>query len=119
MVQDHRERCARIRSSHPAAFDAKRAIARRGRNLGLTLRPVERERNVVAVAFADDAHLMSLLTNGLARCQSWGVRLIGLDDNCGAVAEDLRGAHHRARVVSNTHDSICADSSGMREHELK
>src|SRR5260370_25856599 len=40
-------------------FEAKRTITRACRNIGLIRRPIECERNVSAVAFADDEHLMS------------------------------------------------------------
>jgi hypothetical protein len=49
----------------------------------------------------------------------WGARLNWLDNNGGAVTENLRGAHHRARVVPSAHDGIRTHSSRMREHQLK
>src|SRR5882762_1298201 len=60
MLQNYGQFCARIGSPNSAMVDAERAITRARRNIGLILRPVERERNVSAVAFADDQHLASV-----------------------------------------------------------
>src|SRR5882762_7612455 len=60
MLENYRQLCARIGSPNSAMFDAERAITRARRNIGLIVRPVERERDVSAVAFADDQHLGSV-----------------------------------------------------------
>ena len=46
-------------------------------------------------------------------------RLKWLDNDGGAITENLRGAHHRAGIVSNAHDGVCTHLSRMREHQLK
>jgi hypothetical protein len=48
---------------------------------------------------------------------SWNVHR--LDDDGGAVTKNLSGAHHRARVVSNSHHGIGTQFPRMRHHQLK